>query len=757
MKYIYITYDAIRQFVSSRQLQSVDYSESEDLCLTLKGECLTWPHFRNTYIYMDNNPNGIIFFTKSINKNRGLIFDLGSFDGFNTNNNDKILSIFQKTLKYAIKYFDRLPLTNSERIISSDISIVYPFPFSPTKDAYKILIDKNSNKISSRKGKDILTAYYSGTKGEPQKAQFTNLRKALEDIENVIINDTNEEESSSSSLNITDLEKIDLTIDSRIGFENWNYYLTEKQKKFINLPIGGPERLEGAAGTGKTLTMVLRCINIIKQKIANDERYPIVFITHSLSSKNHIIEIFKNNYPDIINHMSNEDEIRYLLVITLQEWCIKYLGAYIAETEYLDKDAKDSKILQSMYIEEAYSKVMENDFESYQIICSQRFIDFLKKTNRELLIEMLQFEIAIIIKGRANGDFDKYKKIDRPQYSIPCESPNDLSFLYLIYQKYQESLETIGQYDSDDIILTALGQLNTPIWKRRRSKEGFQASFIDEAQLFNLNELSVFHYLNAENAKNNIVFAIDKAQAVGERNISNTSLFEALGINEDQQENHRFNTVFRSSPDIINLAYNILSSGATLFTNMENPLDSSSVNFTAEEEKKSFPPTYLLCSNDEKIIKQAFIEAESYVRDHDILKSKILIATTNEYLLHKIEVYSDGNHKPVEILKSRGDSTTINKAASNNKYVIGGIDYVGGLEFDKVIIIGVDKGRVPSSDQSEHHDSYHFTNYAWHNRMYVAITRAKYSLVMIGEKSRGRSQILESAIYYKYIKVTEVD
>lgn len=52
----------------------------------------------------------------------------------------------------------------------------------------------------------------------------------------------------------------------------------------------------------------------------------------------------------------------------------------------------------------------------------------------------------------------------------------------------------MGQFDTDDVVLSAIGQLDTPIWKRRRSREGFDALFIDEMHFFNINELHLFHY-----------------------------------------------------------------------------------------------------------------------------------------------------------------------------------------------------------------------------------------------------------------------
>lgn len=755
MKYLFITLDAIMQFVALRQFQTADYNESELLCSILKGESVRWKIKTHDKIKFQELSNGCVFYTDQINKNNGILFDYETFDAFVTNSNDKTITIFQKTLKYAMRYFNRLPLTTCEKMISgTDTTIVFPYPFVATKDVYKILIDRNSSKID-RKGKNILTVFYSGVAENGSKVLFTNLNKAIEDLKTIDLNITKDDNEVTNdeqyALGITDLEQIDLSIDSKIGFSNWNLYLTDKQKKFINSEISGPERLEGAAGTGKTLTMILRCINILKNKNNSGGNYQIAFITHSLSTKNQIIEIFRNNFRDTDNYINNNN----LLVTTLQEWCIKYLGAYVADTEYLDRDAKDSKVLQLLYIEQAFSFAIQNDFNSYKPICSREFVDFIEKTDREALIEMLQYEIAVTIKGRANSNLLTYKKLERLTYSIPTKNENDLIFLFLIYTKYQESLESVGQYDSDDIVLTALGQLNTPIWRRRRDKEGFDACFIDETHLFNMNELAVFHYLNSEKTKNNIVFAIDKSQAVGERGILDDTMYDILGISDPKENSHKFNTVFRSSPEIVNLAFNILSSGATLFTNFENPLDHALFNFTEADEQRSMSPSYQLLENDEAMITTAFDEAEKYIKKHKIRKSKVLITTTNDYLFSLIEKFSIENHKPVEFLKSRGDSVTIGEASSSNKFVVGGIDYVGGLEFDMAIIVGVDKGRVPSSDNNSEKESYHFLDYAWHNRMYVAITRAKYYILLLGNKSRGKASMLESAIYYEHIEFHE--
>ena len=75
------------------------------------------------------------------------------------------------------------------------------------------------------------------------------------------------------------------------------------------------------------------------------------------------------------------------------------------------------------------------------------------------------------------------------------------------------------------------------------------------------------------------------------------------------------------------------------------------------------------------------------------------------------------------------------------------------MEFEAVVIIGVDDGRVPPSKLSKN-EAYHVISYAWHSRMYVAVTRARYAIKMIGDMSRGASPLLYSSILTDSVKYT---
>lgn len=751
MNYIYVSFDAISEITSTHKLQSADFNESATLCQAIRGEISHWTY---GFLYFRLTPKGGFFFSRESQVKKGVVFDLSTFLGFQNAKDEIILTVFQKVLKFAIRYFAMLPSTSCEKHIADNKAIVFPFPFLTAERSYRILIDKKPDvKRLEKRDKQFLFVYAAGTSDNiTLSPNYFNLTKAIEEASEVCkgTDSINGKEKTPEilSLSTTSLDKNqELSINENIGFDNWNHYLTNMQREFVYKDILGPERLEGAAGTGKTLIMILRCINLLRVYKARNEILHLVFVTHSISTKNQVEEIFRANCPEYNSYIDRTHSNNSIIFITLQEWCISFLGSDLGTTEYLDRDAQDSKFLQKMYLEDAFDKALREEFNTYKLFCSPEFVSFLTNSPREHLVEMLQHEVSVTIKGRASENLEKFKTLPRLKYSIPCKNEGDLNFLYFIFSKYQDALKLTNQFDSDDIVLTALGQLNTPIWRRRREKDAFSCVFVDETHLFNLNELSIIHNLTNQKDNNNIIFTIDKSQAVGDRGLVDDSLFEALGLEGTELNSSRkLRTIFRSSPEIVNVAFNILANAATLFTNFENPIDKVSFNFIEKNDKISKSPIYFLKENDDQVIIEAFNSAERLKKELNSQNSKILIVACTEMIFSRLEKYSRELHKPVELLKSRGDIQTVNLATKTNRFLIAGIDFVGGLEFDAVVIVGVDKGRVPLVINDDYSQSFHFNNYSWHNKMYVAVTRAKYAVVFIGDKTRGVSSLLESSI-----------
>lgn len=760
MKYLFIDASAADYLTLNKQYQAHGFDRTKELLLFIKGEK---KEYFDGYIegLFDIKTQGLILLTKESRLTKGIIIDLETFDLINGFTDQQIITIFQKILKFYKRHSSGNVFSSSERILSNDRAIIFPFPFS-TSDSYRILIDRNpyAKRLNKREA-EYIQIFTGGTNSNNNTVPLYNsVRKFFEEKENIKnaskINKNNASTNPivENAIKTVNLNASSYSIDGSLQYDEWLQHLTSNQKKFVSQPFNGPERLEGAAGTGKTLSLILKTITQIKYAIETQTPFRIIFITHTTSTKNQIIERFQSIFPEIAKYIKGNDMFHYLEVNTLNDWCISNLGQQINESQLLERDAQDSKTHQYLLLEEIFSNTMSKDFPTYKNLISPELKTYLENSEKESIIEMLQFEIGITIKGKAEEDFEKYQDLlsDRSPFSIPAKTKHDLDFLFLVYSEYKSRLSGVDQYDVDDIVLSSLGSLKTPIWRRRRSNEGYDYIVVDESHLFNFNELSVFHNLLKDENSNNIIFAIDKSQAVGDRGLTNDAIAQRLNISKQVNKN-KYSTVFRSSPDIVNLAYTILCSGTSLFLErFENPLDSTTeFTFTQEEEAKTEKPMAFSIESYDKMISYPFSLAEQMAESLTCTKDNILIVGCSDSILDALQKFAKETNKPCEVLKKRGDFDVLKSAKKSNRYIIGGIDFVGGLEFQAVILVGTDKGRVPPSEQEKSY-SFHFVNYAWHNRLYVAITRAKYRIALVYEKSRGLSPILTPAVNSGYLE-----
>ena len=91
-----------------------------------------------------------------------------------------------------------------------------------------------------------------------------------------------------------------------------------------------------------------------------------------------------------------------------------------------------SKNIQKLYIEEAFKNVLSKHLNFYRNVLSGKYLGFIINSDKDVFFDMLQYEIGVVIKGRANGDIDTYKILPRPTYGIPCKSEADFNFTHLI-------------------------------------------------------------------------------------------------------------------------------------------------------------------------------------------------------------------------------------------------------------------------------------------------------------------------------------
>src|SRR5262249_6998939 len=126
--------------------------------------------------------------------------------------------------------------------------------------------------------------------------------------------------------------------------------------------------------------------------------------------------------------------------------------------------------------------------------------------------------------------------------------------IWQVFLRYQEAIAAdYGLLDADDLALSLLGRLRTPLWELRRPQQGYDMVFIDEAQLFNENEKRLFPLIAKRKSYVPLIIALDQAQQI--RSLTSAGL-GALGV--DDVSNQTLRTVHRCSDEILRLAFYVI-------------------------------------------------------------------------------------------------------------------------------------------------------------------------------------------------------
>jgi hypothetical protein len=751
MSYIAVRRDALEEIISARLLQSTEFPDGLEFAKTLQ---LRQPGMVSPRVFMKSKHGGLFIYANRPSETKFVIFDTEQCKGFNPGDNlSHTLLYFQKALRFAIKYWQSVVLNISERVFSDrSRGVIFPFPISQKTDI-RIVVDlaPDSERLTRRGTAGRYLLVFASEEGEAAgsgEAKLGTFRRFVDDLESMkeelTASESNTGPISIAGLSSTTLGEVDDKVDPHQAYETWLHLLTTDQRNFVTSDLVAPKRVDGPAGSGKTVSLSLAAIHsmIVAEKSGIDHQ--AIFITHSEASRRSIETILMSMGGD--RFITAQPASRRLQVMTLQGYCAEILRQEISATELVDPDAFDAKLLQGMYVEEAL-RLTKTELPTFERFMSPDFKEYLEQEEEELKIAMLKHEIAVVIKGRSKESFDIYKRVPPLSTGLPIRNEADKGFVWRVYERYREQLEVGGQFDTDDVVLTALSQLSTPIWRRRRVRYGFDAVFVDETHLFNMNELSVFHHITKSAVQFPIAFAVDRSQAIGDRGWVNDIDVSVLVPNAKEVQTNKtdLRSIFRSSPDIVNLAFTITSSGASLFTNFEDPLLKAHSNMSYEEEKKAEAPVYCSYATDEAMIAGAFAVADDMRSSMATSRGEIAIIAFTEDLFADLQRQAALSGKPVEVLKQRNDNELAKRAKTTGRFVLSLPDYVGGLEFDGVILVGVDEGRVPPTLTSQRSESKAYMTFTAHNMLYVAISRARYRVAILGTQERGASSVLGAA------------
>lgn len=761
-KYAVFDQTAVNMLVSNRLFQSVEYVDGlklvQHVCKELSSEII---YDINIY-YSDD---GVIFCGKKGNgadldaddndtKHKIFCIDLTTCQLLSERSKpNELLTVLQKAFRTCIKIWKKLPFSFSERIHGSK-SIVFPFVMT---DPRRIVIER-SNVIPRLEKRNIISpllAYKYNSEDAPrgeEVADTTILKRAGECYaekyyELQLAFKHNEEQKQRDDEKPYEQIVTSTTVE-RSDFIYWDFKqqlenLTSTQREIvdteeINLPI----RIEGAAGTGKTVSLVMRAYRLLERYRDKSEPIKIIFLSHSDSTCKRNRKMF-NNYPNSSFYLE-EDSPQYIQFNTLLRFCCGF--ANISESLLLEQDADDAKLYQIYLIEEVLeSCTKDNLIQTYRPFLSSKMKDLFdtKKTPISSLCAMLQHEFSVQIKGRTDCTFDKYNQLPSIANGIPCTNEKDKEFVFHLFKCYQERLKEIGTFDVDDVVIEALSKLSAPFWRRDRKNQGYDYIIVDEMHLFNINEQSVFHLLTTdpEQTKVPICFAMDYCQAIGDRGDTKLDYIEQAFGKDIRKKNYQ--TVFRNSPQIADFCAAIASSGTLMFQEtFSNPYEGTQHIFTDSEEKKCEVPKLYMYKNDDEMYRSIQQHADDIKKKLHCKFNEIALIFFNNNFIEEEE------KKKIKKYLKHNVSTLKDDRADTDALVISTPYEINGMEFEAVILVGVDEGRVPQTSGTAD-VSQHFIQYSAYNLLYLAASRAKYELIILGSELNGQSSCLKYALKNK--------
>ena len=770
-KFKYLLFDrgAISTYVSKTVLQSIEYSQGKRLVQHCRGELVS-EVFEDTAIgYFDE---GVIFLGKpdqNTNTERNDVgpvfcFDLTQCKILDEQSDSVILTVLQKSYRTALKIWNRQPFSSSERTHGSK-SILFPFVYP---DARRLVIERSINVLQMEKRgikfpllaykynaeepsdfEDIVDSHVLKVAGKTYSSNRIELQRKLTET---VFSPTVKSDTTMHHVKTT-------MVVGRDDFIFWSYEkqydnLTDTQREVVDSEnIKSPLRVDGAAGTGKTLSLLMRAYRLLKSFKEKQMPYRIVFFAHSQSTCRRNLQIF-SLYEDG-NTFLNYDSLQSISFVTLLDFCADFTK--ISLDTLLDRDAGDAKSYQLMIIESVVEKaIQDNIVRTYWPALSDGMQEVLdqKKTATRTLCAMLQHEFSIQIKGRTDCLIEAYYELSPIPNGLPCKTRTDKEFVFSLFQDYQRQLQSMGSFDVDDVTLEALSHLNAPVWRRDRAQRGYDYIIVDEMHLFNMNEQSIFLYLTKDMLQKDIpiCFALDYSQTIGDRGDVNNGRLNTKFV-PTSGNTKEYQTVFRNSPDIVQFCASIVASGTLMFMrDFFDPYKDMQSNFTKNDEQKSKRPILSLYKNDNEMIASLPSHIQQVKVDLHCSPHDIAVITFEESLLTEEgfqRLCRLTESKFTRLFSDRGDLLDLSK----EKNVILASPYaVNGLEFKAVILLGVDEGRVPqtmgTSDISQH-----YIKYSAYNLLYLTSSRAKYRLILLGNKLRGRSSCLEHSIQGKYLDV----
>ena len=241
IRFIAVEKTAAQDIISNRILQATEFESGQALSDVLQDPAIDLG--QNNLVRLLRSPEGIFFVSTAGTSSDFVVFDLDTCGLFcKRQSNEEALLIFQKVLRFAVKVWDGMRLSITERPLQNSSKVViFPYPIS-LHTSFRITVETAPDKARQERrtgsGRCFLV-YRSGTNdglGPNEEASATNFRKFLDARKGLQFHSKQSLQSTPqiSALSVTALNECPQNkLQPYLGYEAWLPLLTTKQLSFV--------------------------------------------------------------------------------------------------------------------------------------------------------------------------------------------------------------------------------------------------------------------------------------------------------------------------------------------------------------------------------------------------------------------------------------------------------------------------------------------------------------------------------------------
>ncbi|BCA62672.1 hypothetical protein HMP09_1906 [Sphingomonas sp. HMP9] len=648
---------------------------------------------------------------------------------------------FERVLRVALRKFDRniaLPVQWQPYHDGARLS-VYGEPVGK-RSKVRLYFDQ-----SAGDGRDLFA--YAVTDGPKTLSQVSPdnalYERAIENLEAAALAET-PPSPDVGSFGILLSEPLGRQISGAATLQEWlDRKLNPHQLSFVEKSHDQPVRLRGAAGTGKTQAMTIKCIKDLLEDLNDGNVKTFAFLTHSSALAHDVIRGMFSALDPTERWRTSEtvDGQPKLWVGTLYELAEERLSYAQKGLRPLSLDGQEGREYQKILIEDSIRKIIDYARIVLDVLSDEaEFLDTLSSAERRAaLVDDLMNEFAGVLDAenirKGTSDAERYLSGPREPWQMQLKTKAQREAVLEIHDAYRALLKHERLLSMDQMTADFGRYLTTHEWEQLREKLGFDVIFVDEYHYFSRNEAmtlqGIFHPRARKSGKWPLLMAYDLKQSTSDAALGGgMERFRNPGVGVSAMIDLKEN--YRSTPQITKLLQDLDASFPAM--DLEGEYDT---HIASSEQAIGPVPLLKIYARDQDLLDAVFEEATADARK--IGGRKVAVLCLNDYLFERYLKASRIAGKYVS-LTTREDLKGVQYA--RGRCIFSMPEYVAGLQFDAVYLLHVDQSDLGDEMLSQG------ARRRYVNRVYLGASRAQTKLMMSASIERGgRSEILDSPLH----------